>query len=121
VGDFTEIMKAVPEFTAPAERKSYVDEHGMEIIELKPLRDDAIVVVTGGAYSVKYFSFVELHSTRGPIRIQFAIEADSIGAAINGWQTAAKAAIQKAGEEMKANQKRIVLPGNEPHPFRVVN
>lgn len=118
MGDFTNILNAIPEFTAPAKRESYVDNHGLEIVVLTPL-DSSL-----GAASV-YLSSVELHSTHGPIRIQFPIAADTLDAAIAGWQAAAKAAILKAGEEMKANQRRIVLPGNAPagnqHPLKMAS
>lgn len=114
MGDFSDILASIPQFTAPARRESIIDPHGLEIVIVSPLDGS----------QVKYISSINLQSTRGPVHIEFPIPADSLEAAIAGWQEAARTAILKAGEEMKANQRRIVLPGHAPAndvPFKRIN
>lgn len=115
MGDFTDILNAVPEFQNPARRENYVDTHGLIISMITPLDGAAAV----------YMSSVQLQTTQGPVTITFKINgADSIGAACAAWQAAAREAIKSFGEKMKANERRIVLPGNpaaNSRPVKTIN
>lgn len=115
MGDFTDILNAVPEFTNPARRESYFDPRGMEIIVLTPLDGSA----------VRYLSTVQLQSTQGLMTLSFPLPGvDSIQAACAAWQEAARAAIKSCGEKMRENQRRIVLPGNpavNTRPVKTIN
>ena len=117
VGDLTNILNAMPEVKNEnaAKRESYVDDHGIEIIVLTPLDGSA----------VRYFSTVQLQSTQGPVTVQFPLAGvDSIQAACASWQEAARAAIKATAEQMRKNERRIVLPGNETantKPARIIN
>lgn len=102
MGDFTDILNAVPEFTGAAYRESFVDAHGSEIVRITP-RDEGVVI---------FLSSVQVNTTQGPMNLQFKIDADSIDAAIAAWQASARAALRAFGEQLRANQRRIVLPGN---------
>lgn len=117
MGDFTDILAAVPEFTAPALRESFVNTQGLEIVRITPMN---------GA-KVLYLSSVQVNSTQGQMNIQFPIPADSIEDAVRAWQECARTALKATAEKMRENQRRIVLPGNPaantqpPFKMRTVN
>lgn len=114
MGDFTTLLDSIPPFTAPAKRESFADTQGLEIVRITPLDGSPVL----------YLSSVEVNTTQGKMRIQFPIPADTIEAACAAWQECARAALKEAAEKMRANQRRIVLPGNgaaNSAPFKTIN
>lgn len=102
MGDFTDILNAVPEFTKAARREVFVSEHGMDIVRITPMDGSEVI----------YLSSILVNTTQGPMAVKFEIKADTINAAIAAWQTSARAALRQFAEQLRANQRRIVLPGN---------
>ena len=116
MGDFADVLKAVPEFTRPGLRETFVDAIGLEIMRVTPL---------DGAPAL-YFSLVRVQTMQGPMGVNFQInDVASIEAAAAAWQASARAALTQFGEKMRENQRRIVLPDNpaaNSAPFkRIIN
>lgn len=115
MGDFTDIVNAVPEFTKPGVRESFVDAQGLEIIRVTPMDGSAAL----------FISSVQVTTTQGPMTVQFPIVAASIEEAIAKWQESARTALRAFAEKMREAQRRIVLPGNpaaNSAPFkRIIN
>ena len=114
MGDFTDLLAALPEFTAPAQRESFADTHGLEIVRITPLDGKPVI----------YLSSVQVNTTQGQMNVQFPIPAESIEAACAKWQECARAVLKATAEKMKENQRRIVLPGNpavNSVPFKRLN
>ncbi len=114
MGDFTEVLAAIPEFTGPARKEIYVGANGMEIAVVTPLDGGPAI----------FRSSIPMHSTQGPMTMQFPIPASTIEQAVAGWQDAARAAVREIGEKMKENQRRIVVPGSpaaNTAPFKSLN
>ena len=106
MGDFTDLLASIPEFTKPALRENFADAQGLEIVRITPLDGSPVI----------YLSSLQVNSTAGQLNIQFPIPADSIENAVSMWQECARTALKAAGEKMKEQQRRIVLPGQPPTP-----
>lgn len=114
MGDFTEVINGLPILGAVAKRESYQDKQGVEIIVITPLDGSP----------AEYQSALNMQTTQGPMRVTFGIKAGSVEDACTGWRQAAQEALREFGEQMKANQRRIVLPGNPAAngvPFKQMN
>lgn len=113
MGDFTDLLKNLPEIGPVAKVCVYYDTQGIEINEITPLDGSG----------PKYESALNVNTNQGTMTMRFGIKAVSIQDAITGWRIAATEAMKEFGAQMKANERRIIAPGNEPKaplPFRTI-
>lgn len=112
MGDFTDMIDGLPHITPMAECKRYSDQNGIEITVVIPL----------DGTTCQYISAINVQTNQGPMRVQFAIKAQSIEEAALGWREAAQAALREFGKKMKENQRRVILPGatSAPLPFKTI-
>lgn len=114
MGDFTDLLAAIPTFDKPARCERIVSVNGAEIAIIKPL----------DSTETFYKSQVNVQTTQGPMQVTFILPADSIEAACAMWQECARKAIEAFGQKMAENQRRIVMPGNSAAntlPFKAIN
>ena len=68
----------------------------------------------------RFFGSAQLMTPAGPLPVSFEIEADSLSAAVDGFGTAAQAAIERTLEELKELQREqassIVVPKGNVDP-----
>ena len=103
MGDFTDVLAAVPEFGKAYSREQFFN----------PDSDGAITVFTPVDGSQPIFvSAAVIQTNRGPMQVNFRLAALTLADACEVWQATARIAIEGFGHQLKEQQGRIVLPEN---------
>jgi hypothetical protein len=103
VGDFTDLLQNIPSPGEMLLKQEFVD----------PATGIVIVSLGGGPEGTAWFSAITVHTNAGPATVQFPLpDATDLATARWQWQDAARAAVREFGEQLKASQRRIVLPGS---------
>jgi hypothetical protein len=72
---------------------------------------------TDSSRSVQYLGATQIMTPGGALPLNFEIEADTLGGAVEGFGDAAKLAVERTMEELKEMQRQqassIVVPGRE--------
>jgi len=111
-------MESGPEIKMdPAElvkEEVYTDSRVGTIRKLTPVTVDG---EADASRAVQFIGATQIMTPGGALPLNFEIEADSLGAAVEGFGDAAKMAVERTMEELKEMQRQqassIVVPGRE--------
>ena len=113
--DPTSLDAVKPDIENLYQEDSFTDLRAATIRRLSPVRPDGS---TDPRRAVQFIGDTTLMTQVGPIPVQFAIEADTLGQAFDRFPDGVRAAIvklnERAQELARAEASRIVVPGQSP-------
>lgn len=106
MGDLTQVIDNVPQCGELERSETFVDAQGI-----------VITALTDATGSTRYLGQLQVATQGGPATLGFKIpDAATPQHAAQLWQECARGAIRELAQQMKDNQRRIVLPTDSARP-----